>query len=459
MHLDGRIVASLNYNTTAPAYFPRRFGQIEFTAGDTWQASRAEVTVTLPSNIRIRTAAGDASQISGVFNNVTSGFAFDPGYPAGAIVDENLPWLLTSPGEIAIDERAISFGMPGDDGGPAELWVRCDRPRVRRPDSNLAFMRPDYTSGRCCSPTTGLSGTFGTNDDLSYVTSLPAAIEVSAHGAELAITGSRIQRGLLRDASARLTYYDRGTNIDLASFNATCRGFADDHYSLCEWTFGALHERTLTMAVEMEGSAISIGADGMMTATVLLDAPAGWPSFEVESRRGTLYLAGATPGGSGATTAPLPAENAWRQLSDAATGGLFDPGINLNANDAVVLYDFYTPPDFEPSSMDVYIRRGGVSGHLILSGGGARENGYGYSEQVQRIELLFIDNGAVSPPLVYETDLYLDYPTDAWLQLDVWQVNPNQPPGPGRLPRADDGATQVLGLHRDAPDLAVRPRR
>jgi len=424
LHTGGKIVALLNYDTPSASALARHFGLVEFTADGALQGSRAEVTITLPSDIRLRTGSGDANRVAGIFSNVTSNLAFDPAYPVGTIVDENLPWRLSGT-EMAIDEREITFGA-GDVTTTYRLDYGPDATVLQPgdPNNNLAFMQPVYTSADVVIGPSGVNGTFVTDEDLSYTTSLPASVEVRAQGAELTISGSRIQRGLLRDASAWLTTFDRGTNIDYATVSQACGGSDAADYWLCEWTFGALRERTLTMTVTMPDSAIAIGADGLMTASVALDSPAGWPSFEVASRDATLYLASAAPGGSGATSAPLPAENAWRQLVDPVTLGTLDPGINLNANDAVVLYTFYTPPEFEPTSMDLYIRRGGASGHLIMSGGGPRENAYGYSEVVQRIELLVIDNGVVSPPLDYQTDLYLGYPTDAWLRMDVWQVNP-----------------------------------
>ncbi|MHB1319353.1 MAG: fibronectin type III domain-containing protein, partial [Anaerolineae bacterium] len=138
VHTAGKIVAPLNYSAAAGSAFARQFGQIEFTAEGASQWSRAEVTITLPSNIRIRTGSGDASRVAGIFDTVTSGLAFDPGYPPGTLVDENLPWRLSGT-EMAIDERAITFGA-GDvtttyrlDYGPdATLLEPGD------PDNNLA---------------------------------------------------------------------------------------------------------------------------------------------------------------------------------------------------------------------------------------------------------------------------------------------------------------------------------
>jgi len=418
-HNNNRIVGALNYDAAATdSLFARRFGRIEFTP----VSASAEVTITLPANLKVTTPTGNASRVYGVFENATTGMTFSAlGLSAStAIVDENLPWRLQC-AETNIAAGEITFGME---------VTTADRlayvPPGGVPDNNLGFLRATYRSLNAGITPSGLRGSFETDAQLAYVTSLPAGIEVSAEeGARVTIVDSRIEEGTLSDATARLTYYDRGTNIDLATLGTDCQGMPEPDYALCEWTFGTLRERTLAMTPSVPAGALAIGADGLVTATVQLDQSVGWPSFEVGEREATLFIAAAAPGWSGTTNAPLPAENAWRQLDHAPTGGRLDPGINLNQDRAVVSYSFYTPPEFTESAMDLYVRRGGVSGHLIMGGGGPRENGYGYTEEVQRIELLVIDNGTVSPPLAYETDLTLPYPTDAVMRLDVWQVNPS----------------------------------
>ncbi len=172
-HTAGTIVATLNYTATAGSLVTRHFGQVEFTAANALQWSRAEVTITLP-HIRLRTDSGDASWVAGVFTNVTSNLAFYPAYPVGTVVDENLPWRLSGT-EMAIDERGITFGA-GDVTTTYRLDYGPDATVLQPgdPNNNLAFMRPVYTSADAVIGPSGVNGTFVTDENLSYTTSLPA---------------------------------------------------------------------------------------------------------------------------------------------------------------------------------------------------------------------------------------------------------------------------------------------
>lgn len=187
---------------------------------------------------------------------------------------------------------------------------------------------------------------------------------------------------------------------------------------------GSLHERQYTMTPVGVGNPIAIGAEGYLSATVTMDMTPIWPSFEVMTTDAILYVAGAAFADNVTdANGVMPTENAWRRLPHPITNGTLDPGINVSSDDLTVHYDFYDLIDFDGSGMDLYMRRGGVSGHLILPAGGATTNAFGYEDRVQGIELLFIDNG-ITKILQFDTDLYLPYPSDATLLLSADQANP-----------------------------------
>jgi hypothetical protein len=177
--------------------------------------------------------------------------------------------------------------------------------------------------------------------------------------------------------------------------------------------------RTLVMTPDPVVDSINIGLRGYLSATVTMGQATEWPSFGTDTAHGTLFVAPASFPDVPTSWAPMPAEAAWQRLPDPETGGTFDPGLNLNSGDETINCTLYDPPEFEGSAMNLYVRKGGVSGHVIMTDRGPRTNQWGYSENVQRVELVFLDNVVPDEPEDFITDLTLPYPTDATLPLTV----------------------------------------
>jgi hypothetical protein len=422
VHKTGRVVGTLNKNLVATASrFAATFGDIEFEPG----TARAEVTMTLPANIAFDFPETDRTgKLFAVVDNVTTDYSFDP-IPLDSdtiLIDENLPWELHS-SAMAIDGQTITFGAH------ATAVDRLDyTPDDHQPDNNLAFLRATYTSSDATVSSQGLDGSFHTGDAISYTASFPAWIEVqAAGGASVTIADSTIAGGMLDTGSASLAYMDFGMHSEYAAYHQDCDGQPIAHYAICNWITG-VHERRLNMTPVGTGDAITIGAGGILTAPMTLDQTPLWPKFEVDTHSVTLYIAAAVFPDDASSWAPMPAENAWLELPHP-TGGTIDPGININALHQRINYTFYDPPNFDDSDMDLYVRRAGVSGHLIINGDDTqRVNDHGYQATVHYLEFGFVDNALwqLSPG---EVDLYLPYPTDKTFLLyeNVYDPLTNQP--------------------------------
>jgi hypothetical protein len=433
----GRIVGTLNKNRVAAgARFATTFGDIEFEPASV----RAEVTITLPANIAFDFPEEDRTRkLFAVVDDVTTSYSFDPvSLNSDAImIDESLPWELRSP-TMAIDGFNITFGA---------YVTATDRldytSNSRQPDNNLAFLQATYTSSDASADNQGLDGSFETGDVISYTASFPAWVEVEATGgASVTIADSTITGGQLDKGTASLAYMDNGLHSEYAAYHQGCDGQPIAHYAICKWVTD-VHERQLNMTPVGTGNAIYIGAGGILTAPVTLDQTPLWSDFEVDTHSATLYVAAAAFPDNASSWAPMPAENAWRELPHPATGGTIDPGVNINRLHQRVNYTFYDPPNFDDTDMDLYIRRAGVSGHLIINGDDTdRVNGHGYQVKVHYLEFGFIDN-ALFPLAPGEVDLYLPYPTDKTFLLYEKEFDPIT-----QEPLSGDFRETAVALHK-----------
>lgn len=427
-HTGGRIVTLIDQQIHPQGSFQLTVRDIEFTPSE----ANAEVEVMLPSNIKMEIPGFDRTHIAfGVFPEVTTGFKFNP-LPMGAgatFVDTNLPWTLHA-NNARLDDAALDLGRV------VTTSYRMDyTPKPTGPENNLGYMRPLYQSDDAVFWPSGLEGEFSTLESFSYRTVFPADIQVQFDGALLTVDNGQIVSGELYQAGAQLTYEQGGTVTDYVAFNAACDGSPQSHYSLCEGWRASYHENTLQMTPTNRDDAIYVGFGGYLSATVTLDTPVAWPSFAADPPNATLYVAPAAFPDTPTSWAPMPAENAWTRLPDPDTRGTLDPGINLNEDSDTIQYFFYDPPDLD-AAFNFYVRKGGVSGHLIMTGSGPVTNDWGYSEEIQRIELIFVDNSVIPPLLDYETDLNLPYPSDVTLRLEVEQTDASNRPVSGvfRLP-------------------------
>jgi hypothetical protein len=414
-HVGGRIVATLDTARTPIGAFRAHYNEVEFTSTDV----KAEVEITLPPGIKVEIPSFDRTDtLFGTFSELLTNYRFDP-LPLGTgaiIIDENLPWQLHT--DVArIDEAVLDLG-----NSLTTSWRLIGGGSTTRPDRNLAFMRPTYASTNAQVTSSGLTGDFATGERIEYATSFPASFVVTSQGGIVSIVDSQITGGELWKAQATLAYESLQTGTDYVVYNRYCDGTNRSRYSYCQGVLCSADvtaPRELVITPDPAGSSIKIGTHGYLSSTVTVDEVITWPSFATDPGRGTLFIAPAIFPDAPTSWGPMPAEAAWQRLPDPDTGGTFDPGLNLNADDVSVHYTFFDPSEFRGSAMNLYVRKGGVNGHVIMTDSGPRTNQWGYSENVQRIELQFLDNVILAPPEDFVTDLTLPYPTDASLPLTV----------------------------------------
>jgi len=426
-HLSGRIVVTLNTAISGdPTRFDAFFDQVEFEGVQ----SRVEVMMTLPANLSVRGPGGThfSNRIFGQFANVGTDLT-GSGFSGNnlTLADENLPWLLSyedsyiSYRKVMLDEASFaltSYRL----GYPAP---RIEHPAA--PDNNLGFLRPEYTTTDVYADRNGLHGSFTTSGPFTYSTSFPAAVVVGASvGAAVNIADSTIQDGTLYGAGARLDYFDRGKTTDYMVVNNFC-GREFRQIGMCPGFLGqdVPGDSYRTLMLSPVGGDVAIGLEGKMLPGVNLDQTVVWPSFEVQHTDARLFVASAAFADAPSSWAPMPAENAWRQLLDPGTGFDYDPGINLNFRAGDAYYACFDPGTLEEVAIDLHVRRGGVSEYLLFENGPSRWfNSRGYQEKIERMELIFVDNLPASIE-DYRTLLDLPYPSDATLPLTVETVDPN----------------------------------
>ncbi len=426
IHTSGRIVTTLDVYKEAPAEFQQYLGHIEFTPG----LAKIEVLLGLPHNIKVvesTTTGWRSSQVFAVFFNALPDFSYEPLFDLAGyeIVDENLPWRISSPQGLSIGAGQASLGGQATTVSrlvytpvavPAPL-----NPTLALPDNNLAFMRPVYTSPNVVVSKLGLQGAFTTTQAVAYNTSLPGAVVVMASGASLEIAESQVLDGLLFDAALSLDYQAIGTDLSYL--------VKEGYYPA--WRAGVPPVYT-TLQTGLADLPVLPG--GILAGSVSF-SPAGLAWLEgmaVDTNRpevaASFYAAGATYAENGwprlAPWAPAPAENAWRSLEATAPAyASLEPGFNIQAQHSAVEYPCAEPALFNDVDFDLYVRRGGVSGLVHFhadSYGAIRYRGYELS--ISQLDLVFLDNTLVDPTTGLFS-LRLPYPTNASFEWVLDGVN------------------------------------
>jgi len=434
-HLDGRIVVSLGPGDGTALQMNVRFRQLEF-----WPSgASAEVLFELPDHLHFSPGQPEnrSNKALGICANVTPDFSFDPiqiatpgacaGSPATwSVVDENLPWRLSSNQALVLGPSGITWqggACTQDRLGYAAVPVPTGPGQLPLPDNNLSYLRPTYTSANARVTATGLQGDFQTNETISYATSLPAAVGVRAEGASLTIADSQIQSGELASSTLSLRFYRQGTDISYMS--ETSKELRVGHRGELGGEAGELR------MVPADGK-IEVHAGGLLRCSVAstpanlawagaYSVPLGNPGVQV-----SFYAAAAAFSSSGAeigwtrqTTAPAPAENAWRQLAPAPVPGAeWDPGVNVHLDGGAAQCGCFDPGTFHDADLDLYVRRGGVSENYRLNAGsyGEVRDKNGYLMAIREYNLLFVDN-ALDDPSDIQLDLRLPYPSDVIIKL------------------------------------------
>ncbi|MBQ12692.1 MAG: hypothetical protein CMJ45_14225 [Planctomyces sp.] len=426
----GRILlAGDGLDRTLDDQFATHIGRIEFSPGEV----NAEAIMELPSNVKLTNPdqGRRSNRVFGVVKNVQTDLSHnaltvktandcsqdDPG--GIYLVDEDLPWRVYA-GTIAVSRGTLA--MQGDVCTRDRLGYKAPsivQPTV--PDNNLGFMRIPYKSENSTVTGDGLNGTFTTNGNISYATSLPASVAVLAKAAEVEIKNSRIRSGRLINADVVLGYFDQGTDTSRMAGQLVFRGHLPPPHG--QGIPGTSIRRL--SAFPIGDRSLAIGKNGILNGDIsMLDDRVGWPSFEAGTRSLTFFAAAASfpddlHAQSQDLNAPMPAENAWRQLPGPFNGDL-DPGFNIIRlhDDDDVTYDCYART-FEDTDLDLYVRRGGVSENLRINGAelGQIRDASGYLNTFVKFDVLLVDNAIIEQDA--RLNFYLPYPSDVDIPLTV----------------------------------------
>ena len=428
--LSGRIVVELNNPVSGASRFTILVEKMEFEP----DAARAQVVFDLPDHVKLvdPNFVERSHQVRAVVENVDNFYYFSPlpiDTTAGTpyyLVDENLPWsmhsdvlefgpeTLTLQDPVSVQDR-LGYTPPA---GSTLPW----------PDNNLGFLRPGgtantgYTGTGVLVDRNGLQGDFDNPNPFVYVTSLPAGVEITAQGgAQVQIVNSQITSGSLRNASARLDYYSQGTDISFMSQQSKTLQVGQ------RTPLGGLIQLSITPS----SSQFTLEAGGLVREAVsVVPTAITWTGAYTVYTTGPgitmeLYGAGASFPENGAaigwtrqTSAPAPAENAWRKLdAPYAPTAKLDPGLNIIGVEAWAACDCFRPSDFKDVDLDLYVRRGGVSGNFRINAQsfGEIRNKWGYLVTIKEYNLLFVDNAVVDGQA--RLDLRLPYPSDVVIPL------------------------------------------
>ncbi|RME57143.1 MAG: hypothetical protein D6790_13780, partial [Caldilineae bacterium] len=428
--LGGRIVVDIGKKLSDPFPLNTLVEKMEFTPG----ASRGQMVFSLPDNVKIvdPVRVERSHQLRAVVEDVDMSYSFSP-LPVNAaalqlyLVDENLPWALHAnmwelippalilQDPVSVQDR-LGYTPPAGSSLP---W----------PDNNLGFLRPGgasntgYTGTGVMVDRNGLQGDFDNPNPVLYVTSLPAGVEVTAQGgAQVQIGSSQIISGSLRNAGARLDYYSQGTDISFMSEQSKTLQVGE------RTPLGGL----IQLAITPPGGQFTLQNGGLLRESVsVTPTQITWTGSYTVYTAGPgitmeLYAAAASFPENGAAigwnrvspTDPAPAENAWRKLEVFyAPSAKLDPGLNIIGLEAWASCVCFNPAVFKDVDLDLYVRRGGVSGNFIINAQsfGEIRNQWGYWLTIKEYNLVFVDNAVVDGQA--RLDLRLPYPSDVIIPL------------------------------------------
>lgn len=437
--------------------------------------STSALTITLPTHIRLAVDTVDPlySQLrSGVVifhtnsldgNYDTDSFVEDlrsntpfaavaaSGRPGAVIVDEFSPWFYRASGRSSLqaDLSGLTFDQVQAFSRTTYAYGSSQFTNFI-PDNNSAFVGTYsataggrnyvYDSSDTTINMKGVAANLVRRTGISYITSYPAGIQISAlGGAAFKLANSVIYSGELITPTVRLKYFSKDSDTSYAKVISTRPVFIRGNYLPIEFGFSYVPTYSTKIITIDNDGILNLGEAGLMTETVTTADTVFWPGFSMQPVSSTLdltlYLAPATPVGMStfSATIPKPAESAWEQIdlgySDESD---LDPGLNFNGQNSVD-YGCYGSGEFD-ARMDTYLRMGGFSEHLILQGLGAsvKNNTTGYDEALTKYSAIFADNIIVDPSDI-ESELNLPYPSDVLLPLQAKVFDSNGCPVGGDI--------------------------
>lgn len=419
----------------------------------------------LTSSNRASTVVFYAQNMSGLYTTTTldSDIVSNVGYIANptiagqhmVIVDEYAPWFYRLEGNVTIPADASGLTFANLEASSRLKYVP---PAISTnvPDNNSGFVGSlgvsgrdyKYNGARMVADVAGLNGILEYPNAINYVTSYPAGFEVKAlGGATITMTNSLIESGTLLTSTLDLTYYTKDSDTTYAKVVSGKPMQIKANYLPIDkqltYVAGFSTENLLLTPVDQT---LLMGPAGNLTTPVSTTNTIRWPGFSMLPDPNTLALtfhaAPTTPVGMSTVnpSLPKPVESPWQQIDRGiADQSDLDPGLNFNGTNAVT-YGCYGSGNFT-ANMDAYLRYGGFSEHIILTGLGGnavKNNMTGYDESLQKFSAIFVDN-IIVPPSDIESDLTLPYPSDLTLPLQLTEFDSNGCPVGGDVGNGGGG--------------------
>lgn len=370
--------------------------------------------------------------------------------PRAVLIDEYSPWFYRVAGlfhivddlsELTIDQLS-GFSRNTYTYGSAQYTTYV-------PDNNAAFtgiFGPTgnnyvYDSIDTSITKNGLQALLKRTAGVSYVTSYPAGVQISAlGGASFKLTDSMIVTGTLVTPTVRMRHIIGDSDTSYAKVISGRPVFMRGFYLPIDNTLTYTPPNNTRDIQIQTGTELKFEEAGKIITSVDVPDSIKWSGFTMQPMSDTLdmtlYVAPATPVGMSNApnaTLPKPIESAWEQIdlgySDKSD---LDPGLNFNGRNPVS-YGCYGSGIFS-AKMDTYLRRGGFSEHLIFEGLGdtVKNNTTGYDETLTKFSAIFADNVIVDPSDI-TSELYLPYPSDVTLPLQSKSFDGNGCPVGGDI--------------------------
>ncbi len=306
-------------------------------------------------------------------------------------------WALTivPTADFTVSETGVQFGSTctvyqdrfsgleyGDEPVPAQLNYRNDH-----------YLRGIYASTQPASysKVSGLSGTWANLLPLPYTTAFPFGFEISGGIRAIRFTDGVLSDGELLNGDLNFSYRTATNNATLDTFSGTF-------------------------------SRLSIAPNGALTGDISSTDPLGWTAFSVATGDYFLY----TP----ATLTDAAPSAAWPASLGTSASGLSgdereQPGLNAHQHNLNWLA-CPTPADpAEPifpanaeSDVDLYVRRGGVSGSVEMQppGDGVDVSLAAYQWRFTSFAQSWLDNWPTANATT--GDITLPYPADVTFSFD-----------------------------------------
>ncbi len=414
--LGGRIVVETG-NYVSADYPLARFPKVEIDSNGVF----AQLDAILPDTIMLVDSNDTTKRYDQVSARVQLGNNWahsDVIVTSYRVLDENLPWHFMADA-FALNGAEIKLPDGTLTSYRFESAEFDDTPFDKMIGNNLGFAEPAYGTVDVRFDADGAQGLIQTEVEWTYMTAQPAAFMVTFGGAALTLADGQISSGSLTNATSRILYHeDRPIQYSL-------RRLELDHPPSLTHSEAVVpvhsEDGLRSHFIAPENLTFAVGENGRLFSPVA-NHSTRWGSFDTSTLNGHLFIAPAIIENN-----IDPHRNGWKPLYAGDTR--YEPGLNLhrtlNVDDSQsVQYSCFTGDPFD-ASLQLYVRRGGVSGSLAFSNA---ENNvrllHDFPTQVKRFQALFRESDILHGDM--GLDVQLPYPSDFTIPANMNDFSPRE---------------------------------